>query len=393
MSQVLQSTPKRRKGADVALAPVVASHAIAVVDPVGARALNDALRMHVVPSTVSGYTSAFKKWEIFCQSRKIPTFPATEIWLCSYIIFASTSIKQDSMKWYLSAIHYFQALQGHPWEVYGSELVRRTLRTTKRQFGSSGKGLKMPLSCNTLAAMFAHIPNYPQFGAMTHDDRLFVTASVLAVSAFLRGGEFLEYSGNRRPTLRQRDVQVIASTPNSNRVQIAIARPKNMWWLAAANVSCGIATEGTGLPILPWVMLVLYRAFASKAGVCLTDNGPAFVMQDGSTLSRTWMVSKSQALLLQANISFVDQAGRTAPVQAASWRAGGVRSALDANVPVPVIMEMGRWRSMAWERYALITDTDKSKAMASMWSLPPVHPSRVGSTCPALAFAAHDLEE
>ena len=45
------------------------------------------------------------------------------------------------------------------------------------------------------------------------------------------------------------------------------------------------------------------------------------------------------------------------------------------------------------EVYALITDTDKSKAMASMWSLPPVHPSRVGSTCPALAFAAHDLEE
>ena len=112
-----------------------------------------------------------------------------------------------------------------------------------------------------------------------------------------------------------------------------------MWWLKSAKVLCAIPTEGSALPILPWVMLVLYREFASSAGVILSDNGPAFVMQNGSPLSRDWMVAKSEALLNMAKISFVDQSGRVAPVKAASWRAGGVRSALDANVPVPVIIQ------------------------------------------------------
>jgi hypothetical protein len=49
-----------------------------------------------------------------------------------------------------------------------------------------------------------------------------------------------------------------------------------------------------------WVMLVLYREFARSAGVILSDDGPAFVMQNGSPLNRDWMVTKSQALLAAA---------------------------------------------------------------------------------------------
>ena len=122
--------------------------------------------------------------------------------------------------------------------------------------------------------------------------------------------------------------------------------------------------------------------------------GPAFVMRSGAPLSRDWMVAKSEALLAAAKISFIDQSGRPAPVKAASWRAGGVRSALDANIPVPTIMDLGRWRSLAWEKYALISNQDKARAMASMWSSSPyVLPSRVGSTWPAQVFADHRESE
>jgi hypothetical protein len=353
--------------------------------------VSDALQTHVTPKTVKGYASAFNKWARYCDARDIPLFPATELWICGFIVEASTSISQDSLKWYLSAIHYHQGLEGTPWAVNGSEVIRRTMRMTKRLYGSNGRGIKMPLSCSTLASMFVHIPHYPMFGQMSHDDRLFVTASVIAVSAFLRGGEFLTYSGNQRRVLLQSEVQIIDGPSLTKSIEVSIAKPKNMWWLKAAKVPCSIPTEGTALPILPWVMLVLYREFARNAGVTLSDDGPAFVMQNGSPLNRDWMVAKSQALLTAAQITFVDQSGRQAPVKAASWRAGGVRSALDANVPVPVIMDLGRWRSMAWERYALISSQDKANAMASMWSSSPYSlPSRVGSTCPALVFAAHD---
>ena len=249
---------------------------ISSIDPVGAAILSDALQSHITPNTVKGYASAFKKWVRYCDARDIPYFPATEVWICAYILEVSTSISQDSLKWYLSAIHYHQGLEGLQWGINGSELIRRTMRKTKRFYGSNGKGIKMPLSCNTLAAMFAHIPNYPMFGNMTHDDRLFVTASVIAVSAFLRGGEFLSYGGNQRCGLLQRDVIVVESE-FTKCVEVSIACPKNMWWLKSAKALCAIPTEGSALPILPWVMLVLYREFARSAGVTLSDNGPAFV--------------------------------------------------------------------------------------------------------------------
>jgi hypothetical protein len=65
--------------------------------------------------------------------------------------------------------------------------------------------------------LFTHIPHYPFFGKMSHDDRLFVTAPAIAVSAFLRGGEFLVHWQlvQHRVFLQQREVQVIDSTsPN-----------------------------------------------------------------------------------------------------------------------------------------------------------------------------------
>ena len=148
---------------------------------------------------------------------------------------------------------------------------------------------------------------------MSHDDRLFVTASAIAVSAFLRGGEFLTYAGNQRKILRQSEVRIVECSASSKCVEVSIASPKNMWWLKSATVLCAIPTEGTALPILPWAMLVLYRTLAHSAGVTLSDEGPAFVMKSGAPLSRDWMVTKSEALLAAAaKISFIDQSGRPA---------------------------------------------------------------------------------
>jgi hypothetical protein len=53
---------------------------------------------------------------------------------------------------------------------------------------------------------------------------------------------------------------------------------------------------------------------------------------------------------------FLSYSGSARPVlrhkdKAASRRAGGMRSALDAGIIGPMIMAMGRWRSLAWESY------------------------------------------
>ena len=161
-----------------------------------------------------------------------------------------------------------------------------------------------------------------------------------------------------------------------------------MWWLDSAKITC-FSTSVDGEAIIdPVVALEIYRKFSV---ILLADDGPAFVMSNGLPLSKTFMVDRTSRLLALARISLVDDTGAVAPVRAASWRAGGVRAALDANIPAPIIMAMGRWRSIAWESYVLHDTNDLQLAMQSMWKVaskaPTTSPAmRVGNLVPAVVL-------
>ena len=65
------------------------------------------------------------------------------------------------------------------------------------------------------------------------------------------------------------------------------------------------------------------------------------------------MTRRTLQLMRAAGISLVDDRGQTLSVMASSWRAGGVRSAVEAGVGEAAIMELGRWHSSAWTHYIL----------------------------------------
>jgi hypothetical protein len=253
--------------------------------------------------------------------------------------------------------------------------------------------------------MFKFIPGYPNWMAMSHNDRAFIAASMIGVCGFLRGGEFLAYSGSKRPMLRKCDVRIepdgsvseasagVRGSPDitpSFVVCVAVAQPKNMWWLESADVTCCNPPPGAVECDLV-TSLRLFWAISELTGVKLKENGPAFPMDDGAPLSRTFMVERTEVLLKLAGVQVVDQAGKLAPVRAASWRAGGVRSALDAGVPVPVIMMLGRWRSLAWENYYMQTKGDIRAAQLAMWRFSSTTtPLKVGDLVPNSVFASID---
>ena len=125
------------------------------------------------------------------------------------------------------------------------------------------------------------------------------------------------------------------------------------------------------------------RLLSSYRGLSIPALGPkdaAFRMEDGTTMSRGFMVDRTKALLAQAAISVVDDLGQPMVVRLASWRAGGVRSALDWGIPPPLIKAMGRWRSDAWQSYVDVSLCDIRKAAELMWSEapPPPRSSLVG---------------
>lgn len=139
----------------------------------------------------------------------------------------------------------------------------------------------------------------------------------------------------------------------------------------------------------------VYKLLCTVRGLSTRPCSPALVMANGLALSREFMVSRSNDLLDAAGITVYNQAGVRAAVRAASWRAGGVRSALEAGVPAPMIMVLGRWRSCAWESYAMVTASDVALASAKMWTqaakIQAVQSTfRVGEPSPAATFLAVD---
>ena len=80
------------------------------------------------------------------------------------------------------------------------------------------------------------------------------------------------------------------------------------------------------------------------------------------------MVRKSVDLFLRAGIVCVDVDGRPSPIRASSWRAGGARSATKIGLAGPMIMALGRWRSIAWGAYVAYSVADLESAAQKMWS-------------------------
>ena len=384
----------RRRGVRPGLATgVVAGHPIAALDPVGAWNLDRALVEHLVPSTRRGYASAVKSYVSYCMVRHLSPFPVDEVVLAAYIIHVTSSIQVSSLKVYLAAVHHEQVTRGLPWSLGGSELVRRAMRWVKRRHMCPGKALKIPITLEILGRMLACVPGWPDVCAMTHDDRVFAAASSIAIHGFLRGGEFLASSGSSRALLRGRDVAV-ETIGGTRAVVVSIAQPKNMWWLDKAKAFCLSPPPDEHSPAVRLDPVFLWESYVANSPVPVRPDGPAFVMQSGRPMARDFMVRRTSDLLAATGVQLVDGSGHAVRVLASSWRAGGVRTAMDAGVKEAVIMAMGRWRSVAWHNYIMSDVGDllrASQAMSAARTPTPITSFLVGDS-PARMCAIADGE-
>jgi hypothetical protein len=302
---------------------------------------------------------------VFCRARDIVPFPVDEMWLAAFVRFKAMFVCSSSLKMYLAGIRYHQELSGFPWALSGSELLRRVLRFVKRRYPSETKAAKFPVSFAVLRRILPLLLGWPILARMSHDDRLFAVASVVAVGCFLRGGEFLVEGSSSRPPLLGADVSLSLAADGSQFVVVDVRQPKTQWWLAKVRVPCyEFAAVGV---FSPRALLEAYRRFST---VPLSSVLPAFRLSSGAVLSKTWMLSRTSRLLQAAGLVFVAADGSPLRIRASSWRCGAVRSALDAKLSDSVIMSLGRWRSVAWTHYAQLALSDLQGASAAMWAAP-----------------------
>jgi hypothetical protein len=333
------------------------------------------VRESVNVNTLSGYRSAAKAYVCWCEVRGLDPWPADEILLAAWCVHMGTSISVPSIRGYACAIKFVQLqLSPHPWTCDGSIIVRQVLRYLKKHYGESGKATKYPVTLAALRNILPLLAGWPVAGDMSHDDRLFACASLIATSAFLRGGEFCTYPGSARSVLLGKAVRIHNSPVTGNiSVVVAVPTPKNAWWLESVDAHCFTpAGDTTTAYFGPALWLRMYRKLSV---VDLGELDPAFRTQDGATLSRDWMVRRTAELIARAGLQQLGPSGERIVVKASSWRSGGAMSATMAGLPGPLIMAFGRWRSIAWASYVAFSTKDLEQAAQKMWDASNMRPS------------------
>lgn len=342
-----------------------------------ASSLSSAVQSSVDVGTVAAYRSASNSYLEWCARLGLAPWPCDEVLLAGWMMFLGLCISVPSIRGYLSAIKFVQPmLSGFPWKCDRSVLVKQTLRYLRKRYGDSTQSAKFPITMTVLRKILPLLAGWPFPSRMAHDDIVFASASLIATCAFLRGGEFLTHPNSSREVLSGAAVRV-SYFGGSQTVTVSIPKPKNFWWLDAVDAHCFDSREADVFSPVQW--LQYYRRWSV---VPLTDAGPAFQSSSGAPLSRDFMVHKTHALFEVAGLFGLGTDGKPMMIKASSWRSGGAMSAVQAGVADPLIMALGRWRSIAWSAYTHFNLMDLEVAARHMWrsssTTPPGAPLRVG---------------
>jgi hypothetical protein len=213
---------------------------------------------------------------------------------------------------------------------------------------------KLPITLAVLRRILPLLKGWPNPYRLSQDDFTFAMGSLMAVNQFLRGGEAFTTAKSDRKILTRSMVNIRwihAAGKHVCALVTSVPQTKTQWEVAFVDVPCFSCLGADDFdPVGLWRIYV--RRFKGPPG------SPAFPMACGAAATRDFMVKRTVSLLALANIPSVNSLGRPVAVKAASWRAGAVRSAMEAGLSEVLIMEYGRWRSAAWKSYLTMTPLD-----------------------------------
>lgn len=341
--------------------------------PAEAANVANVLRQAITAGTERKYCSAYKSYQDYCIHHGEPPVPAKPQVLAFWLVAICPSrIRSSSCSKYLSAVRSQHIAQGLDWWQRDAPVVQQTLAGLLRAYPSH-KPFKVALTLALQLKMCEQMHGWPRLDQLSYDDLLWATASSFGWHLALRGGEFFTYPGSNRPVLLDSYVSFrfepaglnIAVPGHRGRpvLMVQVPLPKTQQGAAftlkvAVCASLPPASSqarwtGTRSRLDPYMLWSEYRRRRDAAiPVDVRKPRPAFLMRDGSPLSRNFMVSRAAALLHRAGIICTDPAGRPIVVVAASWRAGQVVSSIDAGFDEAYIKAAGQWTSTAWTAYA-----------------------------------------
>ena len=127
---------------------------------------------------------------------------------------ASLIAMSSLLRVYMGAVKYSQVTRGDLWILDGDPIIHRVIVALKKKYGLPNKRQKLALSLGMILDLARQLKGFPVLEALSHNDRLWLFASVMGCLGLLRGGEFLVSPGRRqkRPVLMAADLGMVQVT-------------------------------------------------------------------------------------------------------------------------------------------------------------------------------------
>ena len=323
-----------------------------------------ALVEYVEPGTRATYDRATWTYVTFCQSRDVNPWPVTRWSFCLWMWNQALWIAMSSLtKVYMGAVKSSQLARGEPWTLDRDPMVRRVVIALKKKWGMPSKAKTAAMSLKVIWALAQRIPGFPRAAAMSHDDRLWLFASVLGCLGLLRGGEFLVSAKQSRPVLKGKEIVIEEMVAGKMAVIVRVPKPKARWWEPHMPVTI------FGLPGTPLDVVRLCKDYRELSLVALRPLDPALRRSNGDALSKSWMFAETERKLFNASMLFRDELGRAMRIGAKAWRYGGSASHDAAAVAPKVKQAHGRWLTSAVLCYAPVPQSeDFLQATELIWN-------------------------
>ena len=290
----------------------------------------------LAPSTRRTYAAAWKRYQSFANTFSLPLLPISQEKVTLFVAFLGTEgLSVSTVETYLAALRYFR-IRSDPSDTFPS-LHTPHMKILLRGIARAGtlrnhSLVRLPITASLMLKIKTSLAALQE----THDSTMLWAACCTGFFGFLRCAEFLlPDEGPFDPSLHLSlaDIHLVMS-PAQWRFDILIKGSKTDQLRVGSTVSLG----ATGAALCPVAALLDYLNARGNTP------GPLFIRQNSTPLRRKWFVTRIQHALSAAGVPGSSFNGH-------SFRIGAATTASAAAIPETTIKTLGRWRSMAYQRY------------------------------------------
>lgn len=263
-----------------------------------------------------------------------------------------SGLSPRSVTLYLSSLRFVQISQsGQDPQFSQFHRLHYVLRGLKRDQPLSSRPHRLPITPDILRALHNIWSTLP----VPYNNVMLWAACLLGFFGFLRSGEFT-HNPLSSSELQPADIAV-DNRDNPTFITVTLRRHKTDQYGTGTTIVIG----RTGDSLCPVAAILTYLAIRSSVP------GPLFIKEDGSPLTRSFLVTAVREALSGVGFDVSAYSGH-------SFRIGAASAAAQAGLPDSMIQSMGRWKSAAFLAYIRVP-TERLVSVSSALVSNPLHRS------------------